>query len=873
MLVAAGKIEQLHQSTVICSRNESPHASPYADTAHLIDPVPPSSWVASGSGPQLNCQPAPRARIPKAHAMPSGTSAVLSSLPSSFSSSEHKSDSSSSNSHALLPQPSSTDPPRTTDQVIELSVSSEGLESWRRRHQQTRTESMPWPGRTRSVLRRYSPLVPPAALLIALVVLLVQDLAKAHNDADSSDLPGGSREPVLQWKSCALENAGNTYNLSAQCATVTLPLCYEGLCETEDTNATIFVSFKRIPALGTNDTSVSAQTVWYLPDRPDLQSREEAELQIALLHEELRGDMDIYTLDMRGTGNSTALTCNASDGTPLQTAIFSRNDGILDPSDVQACASWLEELGYANLSAFSLPSAARDVEEIIGQYHSASQAVVYALGYGTLVAQQLMQRGVSQVVGYVLDGALGDPNGITSSASGTQAISYEATKSDEDFGEVSADFLAWCQLDSTCSEKFSSVSSTTTLTSSLVEVYSRLDADTSSMCSTILTESAHTMNSDTTTTTPPSYVLRQLLALMMNDKILWPFIPVIAYRFHRCGSEDLTLLARFVNSSFEANNGKDIPDLLYAIQTFSELWETPSPDQAELTERFTDVTISAGRVYTQFQAFCLFTGYAFDACTNTPANATSKLSYAAKSVNTSATAFPFGASVLLLSGAMDTLSPPKYAAALFDAYQTDYKSLLAAPNGTHGVVQSALLSNGTACARRVLASYVRNSGNLTAYDPSCMADLPTPSLAITTASSLLVLGVVDEYDGELTISNSSDSSSGSVGAQIDSGSSENSGTGSALNELNHRISALEASRRQYEVALIVVASLLGAVVVGSAVVLIYWRLYKQQLASEEALLRRMRGDEDNELDLMRSIYLLSSSSPSSGEHAAPGRVA
>ncbi|KAG3221263.1 hypothetical protein PC129_g7984 [Phytophthora cactorum] len=670
--------------------------------------------------------------IPEAHAMPSGSSAGISSLPSSFSSSEHKSDSSSANSHALLPQPSSAAPPRTTDQLIELSVSSEELANWRRRHEQAQTGPMPWPGRTRSILCRYSPLVPPAALLIALVVLLVQDLANAHSNADSSDFPSNPTAPVLGWSVCSLDNAvANAYNLSAQCATVTLPLCYEGICETEDNNATITVSFKRIPAFGTNETGASAQTVWYLRDRPDYQTREEAELQMTLLYEKLRGDIDLYTLDLRGSGNSTALSCNASDGSPLQTAIYTRNDGFLDPIDVGACVDRLHELGYINLSAFSLASAARDIEEIISRFQPDSQAIIYALGYGTLVGQNIMQRGVSQIVGYVFDGAVGKPDGATNPPlSETEAISYQVSKSDEDFGEVANGFLAWCQGDSDCSKMFSGVSTTTTLNTTLAEVYTRLDADRTSMCSMILTESES--RNSTASTTPPSYVLRQLLGAMMKDSTLWPFIPVIAYRFHRCGSEDLALLSQFVNSTFVTVDDADTPELLFAIQAFSELWEVPSPDQTELMKRFTDATISSGRVYTQLEACCLFTGETPDA---------------------------------------------------------------------------------------------------------------------------------------------SSSSSGSVGALT--GSSENSATssGSTSDELNGRISALESSRHRYKVALVVVASVLGAVLVGGAVVMIYRRRRKQQLAGEEDMLRRMRGDEENELDLVRSIYLLSSSSPSSGGRAPTGRVA
>ncbi|KAG2764624.1 hypothetical protein PC116_g7664 [Phytophthora cactorum] len=874
MLVAVDETEQL---PAICSRNVSPPAFLYAGTAHLVDPVPrrsSGSWVATG--PQLNCQPALRPRIPEAHAMPSGSSAGISSLPSSFSSSEHKSDSSSANSHALLPQPSSAAPPRTTDQLIELSVSSEELANWRRRHEQAQTGPMPWPGRTRSILCRYSPLVPPAALLIALVVLLVQDLANAHSNADSSDFPSNPTAPVLGWSVCSLDNAvANAYNLSAQCATVTLPLCYEGICETEDNNATITVSFKRIPAFGTNETGASAQTVWYLRDRPDYQTREEAELQMTLLYEKLRGDIDLYTLDLRGSGNSTALSCNASDGSPLQTAIYTRNDGFLDPIDVGACVDRLHELGYINLSAFSLASAARDIEEIISRFQPDSQAIIYALGYGTLVGQNIMQRGVSQIVGYVFDGAVGKPDGATNPPlSETEAISYQVSKSDEDFGEVANGFLAWCQGDSDCSKMFSGVSTTTTLNTTLAEVYTRLDADRTSMCSMILTESES--RNSTASTTPPSYVLRQLLGAMMKDSTLWPFIPVIAYRFHRCGSEDLALLSQFVNSTFVTVDDADTPELLFAIQAFSELWEVPSPDQTELMKRFTDATISSGRVYTQLEACCLFTGETPDACGNSSASTSSSsvvgttLSYA---MNSSVAAIPSGTSVLLLSGGLDALSPPKYSTALFNAFQTENKALLVAPKSTHGVVQSALLSNGTACARKVLASYVRNSGNLTSLDISCMTSLPTPSLAISNTSSLLVLGVEDAYDGVLVVTNSSSSSSGSVGALT--GSSENSATssGSTSDELNGRISALESSRHRYKVALVVVASVLGAVLVGGAVVMIYRRRRKQQLAGEEDMLRRMRGDEENELDLVRSIYLLSSSSPSSGGRAPTGRVA
>ncbi|RLN64593.1 hypothetical protein BBJ28_00016378 [Nothophytophthora sp. Chile5] len=828
--------------------------------------------------------------------MPTGASAGLSAStppslpPSLLSSSEHKSDSSSSSSsNSLRPVPWSFGAPATDDHVIELSASSEEPPStWSHRNQQTppnstQSASMPWPGRTRSFLRRHSPLALPVALLIALVVLLVQDLATAH-DA-SSDTPGSANATVIQWSACPLDNVvAKAQNITAQCTTVEMPLCYDGVCEADNATATISVFFKRI-ARASNDTN--STRVWYLPDRPDVQTASDVDLQMTLLYQELDSDVDIYTMTLRGSGNSTALECNTSDAAPLQEAIFARNAGAIDANDVQNCASQLEAMGYTNLSAFSLSSAARDLEQIITQYLTDAQVVVYALGYGTLVAQRLMQLGVSQVAGYVLDGALdGSPGSspTSSSSSETEESTYQVSKSDADFGQVADEFLMWCQTDANCSAMFPSTSSTTTVNATLLEVYARLDADTASMCAMTLTDSGGSSSSGSAT--PPSFVLRQLLAQMLENSTLRAFIPVMAYRFHRCGSEDLALLSEFVTTSFEAaavvdDNG-NIPDLVYAIQAFSELWEQPTPDQIELTERFTNATISAGREYSQLEAYCLFTGDTSTACmaveeANSASTASSSVGFTlaydrdALATNTSGAVVPTGASVLLLSGELDALSPPKYAEALYNTLQGD-KALLVAPNGTHGVVQTALLADGTACARQVLASYVRSRGDLSAYNASCIAELPTPSLAISNASSLLILGVVDAYDGELVLSSSSNSGSATVEiipTTSNSGSSEaSSSSDSALDDANRRIAELESSIDRYEVALIVVASVLGVLLLVGLLVLLYKRHRKRQIADEEAMLRCMRGDEEDELELMRSLYLLSSSPPSSG-----GRVA
>ena len=209
------------------------------------------------------------------------------------------------------------------------------------------------------------------------------------------------------------------------------------------------------------------------------------------------------------------------------------------------------------------------------------------------------------------------------------------------------------------------------------------------------------------------------------------------------------------------------------------------------------------------------------------------------------------------------VSPPKYSSGLFDSIQTGNKALLVSPYSKHGVVQNALSSNGEACGRQVLASYILAGGNLSGYDASCMAMLAIPSLAISQTLSQLVLGVDDAYDGMLvnTDSSSSLSNSSSAGVNPNSGSQDNlTAPSSTLDELQRQISTLENSRQRYEIALIVVASVLGAVLVLYAVVMFYRHLQKQQRTRDDlATLRRMRGDGDSEVELMGSVYLLSTS--------------
>ncbi|CAH0477747.1 unnamed protein product [Peronospora belbahrii] len=120
-------------------------------------------------------------------------------------------------------------------------------------------------------------------------------------------------------------------------------------------------------------------------------------------------------MDQRGTGRSTLLDCVAAQ------VDFTKS---LDPLDV--------------------PDSS-DLATFIFEFTNEANTFVYAYGYGTKVAESLMQVGPSKVTGYVLDSiaaTLGAPRDKTA---------YYSDR-DTNHGEVGNAFLALCATSSDCSK-------------------------------------------------------------------------------------------------------------------------------------------------------------------------------------------------------------------------------------------------------------------------------------------------------------------------------------------------------------------------------------------------------------------------------------
>ncbi|KAJ0409239.1 hypothetical protein P43SY_006736 [Pythium insidiosum] len=485
--------------------------------------------------------------------------------------------------------------------------------------------------------------------------------------------------PVNGWHRCALEleDAGDV-DVFAECATVALPLCHRGVCE-DRLNRSVDVFVKRIAA--TNTSTPMAQSLWFLRDHDAIMNTQAAERQLLRLHEQLQRAVNVYLVDQRGTGRGTLLSCEASQATSR-----SSDSGVLvSKNEVVGCASDLAAaFGPSFAAAFSLTSAAWDVVELIAQLQPSTKSVVYGVGAGTLLVERMLHLNRKEIAGYVLDST------ATSSGAARQQFAYRS-RGDKDAGDIAKAFLSLCEDDALCSSKFE----TRSLAKVLSAVLQNLDAGAlNNGCASLVSSfppslaavyvaNATAAASPPRRRLPPSYAFRRMLAVLMQDVELRRLIPVVIYRMNRCSSSDRLVLfplfdqlARQQQRAVEAQPASSI--LLSDVIQFSELWESPPPDDAELLSRFTKSPFSLGVAYDQLDRFCAFTRDKSDVCRALQLSASTAppLSYTRDAFWNVGARVPDNASVLLLHSRLDIVTPLRYAEQLFDAIEGNAKRLL-----------------------------------------------------------------------------------------------------------------------------------------------------------------------------------------------------
>ncbi|OWZ20417.1 hypothetical protein PHMEG_0005174 [Phytophthora megakarya] len=558
---------------------------------------------------------------------------------------------------------------------------------------------------------------------------MIAGLVSAFNSSSNHNLNG--------WYPCSeytFSDEGSSSGQEAQCAVYRAPLCYPGICKTpEGVKSKIDVFAKRLPATVGNPDAAS--NVWLLQGGPGFSSSG-LEGYMVSLHSHLEGAVNVYTIDHRGTGRSTLLDCVAAQvsttGSPFGAKI--------DPSEVGACAEDLQ-YKYGDLAAFSVTTAATDVATFISKYTNGKRTIVYGGSYGTKFAERLMHLAPPEVEGYVLDGV--------AATSGVSADEFFYISDwDTNFGEVGDAFLALCEDNEECNTRFPNG-----LGNSLQKLTGQFDDDPNSTCAALVN------GTEGLDASSPSFALRNALGNALMDPYIRTLIPPVVYRLQRCSAEDEDILTQFFGSIVAIIQAKSQDSayeskLLQDLIVYSEMWETPLPSLSTMKKRFTKAKMSTeGGMYTLSPHYCAFSKENSKSCKNLSFG-----NYDANGIiykrdqywNKTAT-IPSHASVLLLSGKLDPQTPNKYAESLLNALDGENKELIAFDYATHAAIYSTSMvggdPNSDTCGMKVLASYVRNGGDLKHLDKSCVDKMPVFDMNPPDYILTGYFATEDAYDG------------------------------------------------------------------------------------------------------------------------------
>ncbi|KAF0710966.1 hypothetical protein As57867_005418, partial [Aphanomyces stellatus] len=119
--------------------------------------------------------------------------------------------------------------------------------------------------------------------------------------------PPGSIESIFGSTLDVSTTLPTNATFAVECAEVTMPLCHDGICK-DATNGTVTIFLKR-----KRSTKPATKSIWLLQGGPGASSVGLEPIMASLnAMPALGGAVDVYTMDHRGTGRSSRLTCSAA---------------------------------------------------------------------------------------------------------------------------------------------------------------------------------------------------------------------------------------------------------------------------------------------------------------------------------------------------------------------------------------------------------------------------------------------------------------------------------------------------------------------------------------------------------------------------------
>ncbi|KAF0686135.1 Aste57867_22100 [Aphanomyces stellatus] len=552
-----------------------------------------------------------------------------------------------------------------------------------------------------------------------------------------------AKDIKFKWYACPFQTAEDKAHddpdaTPAECADVKMPLCFPGVC---DSTKEINVFVKRLLATSV-PVDKKPRAMWMIQGGPGFGS---PGLEPGLLdaYNAFNGTLSVYTIDHRGTGRSTILTCKS-------------DDELDNWQNLANCHGDLKaQYGDVAPQGFSVTSAASDIAAVVQtSLFDNVDVIVYGVSYGTYVVERLMHLAPSNVKGYVLDSVQSEEFGVT------KAAPYYSNW-DRDVGDAVDQYFAYCDKDPFCAARIGPNSKKT-----LLDVYQALNA-TTSPCYRVLAAKA----ADKGIATPVEYVASNLYSLL-GSKDQWSLIAPYIYRLHRCSQPDIDMFANITSprvgafsddgtraggspsNAYLKEEGYSV--VLYNNIVYNELWELPSPTKTLMAAQSTAALFGSkdtNGLNDLFKEFCIYRNNTDPVCRGYKQYGGGGFMYPRDVYWNHSANVPSNASVLVLSGLMDLATPPKYATDQYNTMQGTAKMLLQFPYGGHGTLSTAPLADqpDVDCANLIFYQYIRNRGNLAGLDTTCIAKVQTLDFKNITATdkALKIFGTADDVWGPI----------------------------------------------------------------------------------------------------------------------------
>lgn len=451
------------------------------------------------------------------------------------------------------------------------------------------------------------------------------------------------------------------------------------------------------------------------------------------------GDVDLYTVDHRGTGRSNFLECQAAQAyTP------GSHGGVnIALDEVANCIKDIMFQIDNHTEAFSVTSAAKDVEYLVKTLNfDNSDVFVYGASYGTYWTERIMHLAPKEVKGYILDGVVDEGNPTFSTWNQNREL-------------AAGRFTKLCEKDTFCSSKLAKeIKQYGSVAAAWHAVYRLVDdaKPGANACADVVRQ--HFQDDE-----QPSFGLRNYLGGKVRNVDERLLLPAVLHRFHSCRAQDVRFLSAYLardqlatenamGPSTVFNQVEDSSTFLGMLIRASEMWTVPSPTWADEVKAFKRGLLSTYMTHT-YNLYCMLRGNFTDpACANLVAADTgldfaqlksTPFVYTPDKYWKTYTAIPVHASVLVFNGGLDFQTIREWGEAEFEHLQGGQKLLVEFENGHHCTgLTATTASDTTNCGPRITAAFVRASGHVDKVDTSCVGTLPGLDFADLTAIQRII---------------------------------------------------------------------------------------------------------------------------------------